>query len=248
MHGSGESKRGKDETYAALRHGIPKIILCYDKLKSGEEPRIDIPLAGRFKGQNPNKGKGRNDADLSTKPVPEEVCKIVAEEFITVTPVLDMNDGYGWNASVLTSLLDTIMSQYRADPARVHVTGFSMGGYGTWDLALHTPDRFATLSPVCGGGDKLRVSLIKDIPQWVHHGELDDIVPIGASEEMVKALNAVGAKEVKFSRYPDAAHDSWTEAYNNPELWRWMLDHKRADGGRKVELPEDDKVDVELVK
>lgn len=140
------------------------------------------------------------------------------------------------------------MSQYRVDPARVHLTGFSMGGYGTWDLALHTPDRFATLSPVCGGGDRLRVSLIKDIPHWVHHGELDDIIPISASEEMVKALKGVGAKEVKFSRYPDAAHDSWTEAYNHPEVWRWMLDRKRGDGGNKVELPEDDKVDVELVK
>jgi predicted peptidase len=90
--------------------------------------------------------------------------------------------------------------------------------------------------------------LIKDIPHWVHHGELDDIIPISASEEMVKALKGVGAKEVKFSRYPDAAHDSWTEAYNNPEVWRWMLDRKRRDGGNKVELPEHDKVDVELVK
>jgi hypothetical protein len=91
LHGAGESKRGKDETYAALRHGIPKIILCYDKLRNGEEPKIDIPLAGRLKGRNPNKGRGRDDADLSTKPVPEQVCKLVAEEFITVTPVLDMS-------------------------------------------------------------------------------------------------------------------------------------------------------------
>jgi predicted peptidase len=123
-----------------------------------------------------------------------------------------------------------------------------MGGYGTWDLALHTPNRFATLTPICGGGDRLRASLIKDIPQWVHHGELDDIIPISASEEMVKALQGAGAKDVRFTRYPDAAHDSWTAAYNTLDVWRWMLETRNERNPDPVVLPEEDKVDLDLVK
>lgn len=122
-----------------------------------------------------------------------------------------------------------------------------MGGYGTWDLALHTPERFASLTPICGGGDRLRVTHIKDIPQWVHHGELDDIIPISASEEMVKALRGVGARDVRFTRYPDAAHDSWTAAYNTLDVWKWMLETKKERTPGAVVLPAEDKVQVPLV-
>ncbi|KAF2141482.1 uncharacterized protein K452DRAFT_309232 [Aplosporella prunicola CBS 121167] len=244
LHGAGESQRGPNESYACLRHGIPKIILCYDKLKGGAEPSIDIPLAPRLRGRNPNKGKNRGDADLSSTPVSEDVCKIVAEEFVTVTPVLNMNNGYGWNASVLTSLLDTILPSFRVDPARIHLTGFSMGGYGIWDLALHTPARFATLTPICGGADMIRASQIKHVPQWVHHGELDDIIPISQSKKMVDALKKAGAQKVQFTRYPNAAHDCWTDAYADLELWRWMLETRNESGGIVEALPEQDKAPV----
>lgn len=119
---------------------------------------------------------------------------------------------------------------------------FFSGGYGTWDLALSTPDRFATLMPICGGGDAIRAKNIKHVPQWVHHGERDDIIPISASKEMVDALNKARADEVKFSRYAEAAHDSWTKAYNNIEVWRWVLGHRREQG--RKEIGEDDGVIV----
>lgn len=71
------------------------------------------------------------------------------------------------------------------------------------------------------------VKNIKHIPHWVHHGELDDIIPISASKKMVDALQKAGAPEVKFTRYPDLAHDSWTAAYGTLELWRWMLEKSK---------------------
>lgn len=119
------------------------------------------------------------------------------------------------------------MDTYRVDVDRIHITGFSMGGYGTWDLGIASPDRFATLMPICGGGDTVLVKNTKHVPQWVHHGELDDIIPISASERMVDALKRASADEVRFTRYPDAAHDSWTPAYGNIEVWRWMLERRR---------------------
>ncbi|KIV78804.1 hypothetical protein PV11_06414 [Exophiala sideris] len=239
LHGAGESQRGagRSESFLSIRHGIPKVILCYDKLKSNEVPAINIDLPPRFK-----RSKQAKQTDKSVEPVPPEVCALVAENFITVTPSLDMEWGYGWNASVLAALLDEIVDRYRVDLDRIHVTGFSMGGYGTWELALHTPHRFATLMPICGGGDHLRVGHIKHIPQWVHHGDLDDIIPVQASQKMVRALEHAGAPEIKFMRYPDLKHDSWTEAYNNTEVYRWMLEHKRTVKGDEEAVPAENKV------
>lgn len=164
LHGAGESQQGKNESFASIRHGIPKVILCYDRLKSNpssSSPTISIPLAPRLRQSRQTK-----QGDKSVDPVPPNVCKVVAENFITVTPSLNMEWGYGWNASILSALLDEIVDRYQIDLDRIHVTGFSMGGYGTWELAIHSPNRFASLMPICGGGDILRASHIKHVPQW----------------------------------------------------------------------------------
>ena len=162
LHGAGESQRGPNESYASVRHGIPKVILCYDRLKDGHDPpSIDIPLAPQLR-----KTKRIRPGDKSAEFTPAKVCTFVAESFITVNPSLNMGRGYGWDSSILSALLDEIVQRYRVDLDRIHLTGFSMGGYGIWDLAMHTPNRFASLMPICGGGDPIRASQIKHIHQW----------------------------------------------------------------------------------
>ena len=71
------------------------------------------------------------------------------------------------------------------------------------------------------------------MPAWVFHGEDDPAVPIRRSEEMVDALKKTGDPEVKFTRYPGVGHDSWVKAYNDPELYEWLLSHKRSTGVKR---------------
>ncbi|ETN41080.1 uncharacterized protein HMPREF1541_03015 [Cyphellophora europaea CBS 101466] len=239
LHGAGESQRNANESYLSIRHGIPKVILCYDRVKSGKEPVISIPMANRLR-----KTKQAKQGDLSETAVPPEVCTLLVENFITVSPSLNMQCGYGWNASILSALLDEIVERYRVDMHRIHVTGFSMGGYGTWKLALHTPKRFASAMPICGGGDHLRASILKQIPHWIHHGDKDDIIPLQASQQMVDALEKAGAEEIQFTRYPELMHDSWTAAYNNPDVYRWMLDRRRQVQGDEKVVPDANKTTV----
>jgi predicted peptidase len=66
-----------------------------------------------------------------------------------------------------------------------------------------------------------------DLPVWAFHGARDDIVPLLGSQQLVDALKRVGGN-VRFTVYPNAMHDSWTETYNNPELYEWFLSHRRA--------------------
>ncbi len=132
-----------------------------------------------------------------------------------------------WDPEALTALLDDLNERYAVDPRRVYLTGLSMGGYGTWDLAIRQPDRFAAIAPICGGGIPfLAARHLKDLPTWVFHGAKDQVVPISESERMVDALKAAGGN-VRFTVYPEAGHDSWTQAYNNPELYDWLLSHHR---------------------
>ncbi|BBD64775.1 dienelactone hydrolase [Nostoc commune NIES-4072] len=61
---------------------------------------------------------------------------------------------------------------------------------------------------------------------WAFHGAKDNVVPLSESEIMVSALKARDGN-VKFTVYPEAKHDSWTQTYNNPELYKWFLQHQR---------------------
>ena len=130
------------------------------------------------------------------------------------------------------ALVDDVLARHKAaDPDRVYLTGLSMGGFGTWETATEYPERFAAIAPICGGGRPYTAARLKKLPTWVFHGEKDPVVPIKRSEEMVDALKKAGG-DVKFTRYPEAGHDSWTETYNNPELYEWFLKHQR---GQKAE-------------
>ncbi len=146
--------------------------------------------------------------------------------FIIVAPQCP-NDRW-WNQEIepLQLLLDNVCRRYAVDADRIYVTGLSMGGFGTWALAIDQPGRFAAIAPICGGSIPLLASGIAHIPTWVFHGGKDSVVPLSYSREMVDALRAAGAKP-KFTVYPKAGHDSWTATYDNPEFYRWMLKQKR---------------------
>lgn len=173
-------------------------------------------------------GSGERGDDLSRVAIHgplKEVREGRAFPFVLVAPQLPA-DRPRWEARELGALLDHIEATHRIDPTRVYVTGLSMGGYATWDLVMHFPDRFAAAAPVCGGGLPFRAPAFAQTPIWAFHGALDPIVPLERSAEMARAVNAMGG-EVKLTVYPEATHDAWSATYADPAFYAWMLDHRR---------------------
>jgi predicted peptidase len=158
--------------------------------------------------------------------------------FVMVTPLCPSNQV--WSVEILSNLLDETIKKYRIDTNRVYLTGLSMGGFGTWDMALAMPSRFAAVIPIAGGGNdgaivlsrlgycsKEYVQALKSLPFWVFHGGKDAAVDPDESDRMVKSLQRLGVAEVKYTVYPDANHNSWERTYNNPEIYDWLLQHRR---------------------
>lgn len=180
-------------------------------------------------------GAGERGADLDRVKVhgpPKLIAAGKEFPFLVVSP--QCPDGQWWQPHELAALVDEIVEKYKVDRDRIYVSGLSMGGYGTWSLAGFSPDRFAAIVPICGGGDLRSVRRFPHLPTWVFHGAKDSVVPLSASVDMVEALQKVNGN-VKFTVYPEADHDSWTEAYNNPELYKWMLEQKRTSARPEAE-------------
>ncbi|MCI0640327.1 MAG: prolyl oligopeptidase family serine peptidase, partial [Gemmataceae bacterium] len=169
-------------------------------------------------------GLGDKIERLKRAGLPRQVEK-KKQPFVLVAPE---NPSRGGRPTALNALLEDGAAKHKNDPARMYVTGLSMGGFGTWSLAAAYPDKFAAIIPICGGGNPANAKKIKDLPIWVFHGAKDTTVPPIRSETMVKALKEAGAEHVKFTLYPNAAHNSWTPTYSNPEVWDWLLKQKRV--------------------
>jgi predicted peptidase len=166
---------------------------------------------------------------------------------IVVFPQAPENMEWNQVTDMAFAQLDAATREFNGDPDRTYLTGLSMGGYGTWDYALRSPKRFAALVPICGGlTHPERPSMnvdgiageadpyatvagkLRDIPVWIFHGAKDDVVPPEFSRRMDAALKAAGAKDARYTEFPDASHNSWDPAYQHtPDLWPWLFAQRK---------------------
>ena len=158
----------------------------------------------------------------------------------------DDRDWMGATAQLAIDELDAASREFHADPKRTYLTGLSMGGYGTWEVALMQPQRFAALVPICGAltppSDERSLFVtplagvadpyaavaqaLRDVPIWIFHGAKDDLVPLDDDRKTYAALKAAGADALP--EFPDANHNAWDPAYSQtPELWTWLFAQKR---------------------
>ncbi len=148
-------------------------------------------------------------------------------EAIVVSPQVPA--GEFWNPHGVKALVDTIKKQHRVDDERVYLTGISMGGFGTFDTIVQYPGVFAAAIPICGGAgiNAIKFDTIRNLPVWIFHGAKDPTVPVSFSEMAAAFFKRVKAPHVKLTVYPEAGHDSWTQTYDNPEVWTWLFSQTR---------------------
>lgn len=204
LHGSGE--RGADP-WRVAKHGPPKLLSA-----AAPAPKDETPEAAARRA---------------------EAARLLATQFIVVSPQCPA--GTWWDDDAVLALADEIAAKHKVDSRRVYLAGLSMGGYGTWSAGLKQLKRFAAIVPICGGGQRVDVMraareqkvALQSLGIWVFHGAKDPTVPLEESERMVEALKKAGVTDLKFTVYPEAKHDSWTESFAHPDLYTWLLQHQR---------------------
>jgi predicted peptidase len=171
--------------------------------------------------------RGNQAEQVAAHGIPREIERGKNFPFVAISPQCPAGRSWDELTPALIELLDEVIASYEIDERRVYLTGISMGAFGAWKLAATAPDRFAALIAVCGGGDPASAQLLRELPTWAFHGEKDDVVPVSKTQAMVDALSAIRAP-IKLTIYPGVGHDSWTETYENTELYDWMLGQRRG--------------------
>jgi predicted peptidase len=181
-------------------------------------------------------GMGERGDDLSR--VAAQGPPLLAENgrafpFFLVAPQCPAQSSWIFQLDALRGLLADLVRRLPVDTSRICLTGLSMGGFGTWHMAVEYPHAFSAVVPICGGsalasGMDQRLGAIAHVPVWAFHGAKDAVVPIILQQMLVEGLRAAGGT-VQFTVYPDADHDSWTATYENQQVYDWMLAQKNTD-------------------
>ena len=193
-------------------------------------------------------GERGSDGVLQTDVGIAHAVRLHSSKFPFIIVIPQCGEGKIWGepdmqAQAMAALQASI-KEFHGDRNRIYLTGLSMGGFGTWELAARNPGRFAALVPVCSGirpqehWPQLRVTLVDDpkitdpyaevarrlgnTPVWMFHGDADPAVPVAESRHMTEALKAANAK-FKYTEYPGVGHNSWDQAYAEPDLVPWLL-------------------------
>jgi predicted peptidase len=174
-------------------------------------------------------GERGDDLNLLKKHGPPKMIS-AGHKFDAIVVCPQVPAGDFWNPHGVKALVDKMKKEYRVDEARVYLTGISMGGFGTFDTIAAYPEVFAAAIPICGGAgiNVVKFAPLKDMPIWIFHGGSDPTVPVAYSEMAKKWFDRNKAPNVKLTIYPEALHDSWTQTYDNPEVWKWLFEQKRG--------------------
>lgn len=126
----------------------------------------------------------------------------------------------------LLGMVDNFLDKPYANKKQVYIAGLSMGGMGTYELLRRKPRTFAAAFAICGGDNLENVNKYKKVPLWIFHGGKDDVVDPKFSKEIADQLKIIG-REVKYTHYPEANHNSWDAAFAEPTLLPWLFSHRK---------------------
>jgi predicted peptidase len=132
-----------------------------------------------------------------------------------------------WPLEAALELVDRLVDEYNVDKNRIYLVGLSMGGMGTLEALYRKPKYFAAAVPICAASDLDRARRFANrVPIWLFHGAKDPVVDVKFSRELNQRLKEYES-EVKYTEYPDVAHDSWNNAFGEPELLPWLFSKRR---------------------
>ena len=179
-------------------------------------------------------GAGEVDCEV-TELVEHSVCRYASGRvaasnfpFVVAAPVTPK---HGWEPHQIVRLVDAILNDTRfgrgIDSSRIYLTGYSMGGFGTFRTACEFPDRFAAIVPLAGGGEPRDAMKLQTVPTWAFHGDADEVVSYFATKKIIDAMERRNHPNVKLTTLHGAGHGIPDAVYTRNDLYHWLLKQKK---------------------
>ena len=145
--------------------------------------------------------------------------------------IFPQNENGYWNDTYfdrIVAILEILHQRYHIDLSRVYVSGLSAGGYGSWDIMNRYPQYFAASIPMSASSVAYKdyVQNIVHIPKWLSQGGKDSAPAPYTSQQVVDAFKN-GGGEIKYSFFPNNAHNTWEDMFRDPDYLPFLLQYSK---------------------
>lgn len=201
--------------------------LSYTPKEYNKDPVKKWPLIIYLHGGS---SRGTDTSKLYCCGIPDQIWRGREFPFIIVAPQCPVNKRWSTD-NWFENFYKEVTTKYRVDTNKVYLTGVSLGGSGTWYLAIKYPEKFAAIAPLSGFTRHMKYIMentdrLINIPIWAFHGKKDKVVQFEETEWIINKLKSKN-KDLKFTVEPDAGH--WMDwlVYPKQELYDWFLIHDK---------------------
>ena len=226
----GWTKDGKVNYDMVLKNGL-KVnpsdtnyhYISYNPKEYGNDTLKNWPLIIYLHGGS---ARGTDIKKLYAYGIPDQIWRGREFPFVIVAPQCPLN--HRWSTdNWFENFYNEITTKFRVDTNRVYLTGVSLGGAGTWYLAIKYPDKFAAIAPMSGFSSHIKyiydnVDSLKKMPIWAFHGKKDLVAQYEDTERMIDKLKGQN-KNLKLTAPVDKGHELHWFIYPEQELYNWFL-------------------------
>lgn len=162
----------------------------------------------------------------NTKHHPKKYAEQAGLDFPFMVVAPHCTRGCSWSTVDYDALLSEVLREYNVDKTRIYVTGYSMGGYGTWSAISKSPDWFAAAAPIAGGGNTQTICNASGIAIRAYHGNNDSVTPYSGSQKLISKLKDCGA-QAELITIQNGDHWIWPDLFKDPTFYDWLLAQSR---------------------
>ena len=164
--------------------------------------------------------------------------------FVVIAPQLPKGDG--WTNSYVDEVMQYATSHFNIDANRIFLTGYSLGGAGTWNYATSSPNvnKLAGIVPISSNSPSSNYCNASQaqVAVYMFYGQLDDTYGRGTADALIAGYNSSGGCASPVipaydTVYANEVHgaDFWNnkvyntgETYQYPNAFQWMLRIRRG--------------------
>lgn len=197
---------------------------CYRPTESKDEA---LPMIVYLHGTD---GKGSNlDTLLKIESLPSYINNgDIYPNAIVISP--QCPSSYNWTslADDVMELINIVVEEENVDISRISLTGCSLGGCGTYNIAIKNPNFFSAVVPVCGSINAASCKVLTNVPVKIFHGSLD--YGMGFSSVTAAKVIQDNGGNCELIMLEGEGHEI-RHVYKDEEydLLNWMISQQRTD-------------------
>lgn len=170
----------------------------------------------------------------------DNLKKYAPEDCYVLVPQVG-DEECGWDVNMIETLekcLDEfVFPEHKVNKERVYLSGSSMGGIGSIQALVHSPNRYAALMFDAGAipykeglEEEIEINYneIKNVPMFISHGRNDKSMLIDNIIRFTDELKIAGAMDVALQIYEDRGHETTDLFYTDKAHWDWMFKQTRT--------------------